>query len=86
MLRPKSISIYPAWTWTLVTCIPTAIWLELKLYNLSLPDVITLFWVKIVVIALTFLLRTLHKQELVADGLGQRLNSLEQRLEAEVET
>ena len=37
-------------------------------------------------ITLTFLLRSLHEQELVADGLGQRLNSLEQRMEEEVET
>ena len=78
--------MYPAWSWTLVTCIPTAVWLESRLHNLSLPDVITLFWENIVVISLTFLLRTLHEQELVADSLGQPLNSLEQRLEEEVET
>ena len=39
-----------------------------------------------VVIALMFILRTLHTQELVADSLEQRLDSLEQRLEEEVET
>ena len=38
------------------------------------------------VIALTFLLRTLHNQELVAEGLRQHLNSLEQRLEDEART
>ena len=52
-----------------------------KVHNPSPPDVLTIFWVHIVVIALTFILRTLHRQELVADGLEQRLNSLEQRLE-----
>ena len=68
------------------SCIPAAIWLESRLHNLSLPDVLTIFWVQIVVIALTFILRTLHTQELVADGLEQRLDSLEQRLEQEVKT
>ena len=78
--------MYPAWSWTLLSCIPAAIWLESRLHNPSLPDVLTIFWVHIVVIALTFILRTLHTQELVADGLEQRLDSLEQRLEQEVET
>ena len=50
--------MYPAWSWTLVTCIPTAVWLESRLHNLSPPDVITLFWENIVVITLTFLLRS----------------------------
>ena len=68
------------------SCIPAAIWLESRLHNLLLPDVLTIFWVQIVVIALTFILRTLHRQELVADGLEQRLDSLEQRLEQEVKT
>ena len=68
------------------SCIPAVIWLESRLHNLSLLDVLTIFWVQIVVIALTFILRTLHMQDLVADGLEQRLESLEQRLEQEVET
>ena len=68
------------------SCIPAAIWLESRLHNLSLLDVLTIFWVQIVVIALTFILRTLHMQELVADGLEQRLDSLEKCLEEEVET
>ena len=54
------------------------------MHNPSLPDVLTVFWVHIVVIALTFIIRNLHTQELVADGLEQRLDSLEQRLEQEV--
>ena len=56
------------------------------MHNPSLPDVLTVFWVHIVVIALTFIIRNLHTQELVADGLEQRLDSLEQRLEQEVKT
>ena len=68
------------------SCIPAAILLESRLHNQSLPDVLTIFWMQIVVIALTFILRTLHTQELVEDGLEQRLDSLEQRLEQEVET
>ena len=67
-------------------CTLAAIWLESRLHNPSLPDVLTIFWVHIVVIALTFILRTLHTQELVVDGLEQRLDSLEQRLEQEIET
>ena len=78
--------MYPACLWTLLTCLPTAVWLESMLHNLSLSGMITLFLVNIVAIALMFLLRTVHKQELVPDGLGQHLNSLEQRLEGEVET
>ena len=78
--------MYPAWSWTLLRCTLAAIWLESRLHNPSLPDVLTIFWVHIVVIALTFILRTLHRQELVADGLEQRLDSLEQRLEQEVKT
>jgi hypothetical protein len=62
-----------------LSCIPAAIWLESRLHNLSLLNVLTIFWVQIVVIALTFILRTLHMQDLVADGL-------EQRLDQEVET
>ena len=69
-----------------MSCIPAAIWLELRLHKLSLPNALTIFWVHMVVIALIFILRTLHTQELVADGLEQRLDSLEQRLEEEVET
>ena len=69
-----------------MSCIPAAIWLELRLHKLSLPNALTIFWVHLVVIALMFILKTLHTQELVADGLEQRLESLEQRLEQEVET
>ena len=58
----------------------------MRLHKLSLPNVLTIFWVHMVVIALMFILRTLHTQELVADSLEQRLDSLEQRLEQEIET
>ena len=74
----------PSWGWTLVSCFPRAIWLESSQDNLSLPDVICFFWVNIMVIAITYLVKTIHKQELVADALRQRLDSLEQRLKEEV--